>query len=53
MPRLWYESETEEEYNASITLSPYDMSTRRMGFARGVNSLKEIVRIESHTKNKD
>ena len=53
MPRLWYESETEEEYNASITLSPYDMSTRRMGFARGVNSLKEIVRIESHTKDKD
>ena len=53
MPRLWYESETEEEYNASITLSPYAISKRRMRFARGVNSLKEIVRIESHTKDKD
>ena len=53
MSKIWYESETEEEYKASITLSPYDVAGRRMRFARSVNSLKEIVRIESHKKDKD
>ena len=55
MPRLWYESETEEEYNSRFTLSPYDSSIGKskgsFRLARGANSLKEIAKNEAGTNN--
>tara|TARA_B100000575_G_C23003524_1_gene578189 strand:- start:597 stop:977 length:381 start_codon:yes stop_codon:yes gene_type:complete len=55
MPRLWYESETEEEYNSRFKLSPYDSSIGKPNgtfrLARGANSLKEIAKNEAGTNN--
>ena len=55
MPRLWYEAETQEEYNSRFTLSPYDSSSGkprgRYRLARGANSLKEIAKNEAGTNN--
>jgi len=55
MPRLWYEAETQEEYNSRFTLNPYDSSIGkprgRYRLARGANSLKEIAKNEAGTDN--
>lgn len=47
MPRLWYEVETQEEYNSRFTLNPYEEPRGRYRLARGANSLKEIAKNEA------